>query len=118
MKKLLILFAFCTVAMTGYSQQLDLGTYTDHSDTTTGTSQTVMAAARGNGRVGWFLQNLSGDGTVMYVNFRSAASANGESFKLVDGASASSQNFCTTDSIMIYCASSGKKFCAKEFIGK
>ena len=118
MKRIYLLLAICAMSLQGYSQKLDIGTYTDHSGTTSAGSKTAMAASGGNGRVGWFFQNQSGDGTVMYINFTSAASASGDSFKLIDGASATSVDFCTTELITVYCASSGKAYCIKEFIGK
>ena len=118
MKKLLLFIAFCTFAIQGYSQKLDLGTYTDYSNSSTGSSQSAIPASNGNGRVGWFIQNVSGDGSVMYINFTTAASTNDGSLKLADGSSITSLNFCTLELINIYCASSGKSFIAKEFIGK
>lgn len=89
------------------------GTFTDRSGTITagGTSQTLAGA--NSSRTYLEIQNLStGD---LYVNFTSAASAGGSSFKVPAGGSwFTPPNGVTTEAVTIYGATTGQAWVSKE----
>lgn len=79
--------------------------------TTGGTSQTVFAA---NGSRRYLeIQNISD--TTMYINFGAVAVVDSNSFKILAGGEyINVSNWVPQTSVTIICATTGKKFVAKE----
>jgi len=90
------------------------GALTDRSGTITtgGAAQTVVA--RRSGRKFFLFQNISD--TDMWINFGTTAVADSPSIKIVaGGAYEFPSHFCSTQSVSVICATTGKKFTCKEY---
>jgi hypothetical protein len=86
----------------------------DRSGTITAGGASQVLAPALPGRLYFEFQNISD--ITMYINFSAAATVDGNSFKLVAGASYITGGlFCPNGTITIIGATTGKKFIAKEY---